>query len=215
MATRFEALNTRWRVFRRRPIGGREASKSRASKIAEYPRTASEPLAPVDSMKQVGERYRAHLGWRCSVHLCRSNASSTAFDGTLGVRSRRCTNGCDHAQFEHLQLADSFVGPRILRATSVIHSTLRSFPEPDRLREVWWPGEANDERSKNGDCSRHGIHTPTIAFNRIFPAQKSQASLPESLNRASNAGFASRVRIFFAGDDPRIPSPSNWIEVTA
>lgn len=76
--------------------------------------------------------YRAHLGWRCSVHLCRSNASSTAFEGTLGVRSSRWTNGCDHAQSEHFQFAELFVGPRILRAVSVIHSTLCLFPKPNR-----------------------------------------------------------------------------------
>jgi hypothetical protein len=74
--------------------------------------------------------YLAHLGFRWSVHLCRLNASSIALVGTFGISSRRCTNGCDHAQSEHRQLADAFVGNRIVRAVSVIpaiFTTLRSF----------------------------------------------------------------------------------------
>jgi hypothetical protein len=64
--------------------------------------------------------YRCHLGCRCSAHLCRLNASSIAFEGRFGIGSSRWTKGCDHAQSEHLQFADSFVGPRIFRSVSCI-----------------------------------------------------------------------------------------------
>ena len=60
--------------------------------------------------------------------MCRLKASSIAFDGTFGTSSSRRTNGCDHAQSEHLQFEDAPVGHRIFRVVSTILSTLRSFP---------------------------------------------------------------------------------------
>ena len=72
--------------------------------------------------------YLLHLGSRCSVHLCRLKASSIALDGTFGIGSSRRTNGCDHAQSEHLQFEDAIVGHRIVRVVSPILSTLRLFP---------------------------------------------------------------------------------------
>lgn len=48
------------------------------------------------------------------------------FDGTLGTRSSLRTNGCDHAQSEHLQFGDPVVGLRIFRSASLILVTLRS-----------------------------------------------------------------------------------------
>ena len=64
------------------------------------------------------------------MHLCRSNASSVALGGTFGMTSSRCTNGCDHAQSEHLHFADSFVGDSILRVVSSMPTTLRPFLPP-------------------------------------------------------------------------------------
>ncbi len=76
---------------------------------------------------------RLHLGGRCSLHLCRIKASSIAFDGTLGTSSGPRTKGCDHAQSEHLQFADAFVGKRIIRVVSVITpSALTSTASPVR-----------------------------------------------------------------------------------
>src|ERR1700744_5371265 len=51
-----------------------------------------------------------------------------ALDGTLCTDWSRCTKGCDHAQSEHFQFADSFVGFWIIRVVSVMPPTLRSFP---------------------------------------------------------------------------------------
>lgn len=73
-----------------------------------------------------------HLGGRCSLHLCRIKASSIAFDGKLGTISSPRTKGCDHAQSEHLQFADAFVGKRIFRVVSVIHP-----PRSLRLRVLF------------------------------------------------------------------------------
>jgi len=81
---------------------------------------------------EASKTYRLHLERRCSVHLWRSNASSIAFEGTCGISSSRRTNGCDHAQSEHLQFADPFVGSRIVRVVSLILLTLRFFPRPAR-----------------------------------------------------------------------------------
>ena len=73
-----------------------------------------------------------HLGGRCSLHLCRIKASSIACDGTLGTSFSPRTKGCDHAQSEHLQFADAFVGKRIFRVVSLIHP-----PRSLRLRVLF------------------------------------------------------------------------------
>ena len=54
-------------------------------------------------------------------------ASSIAFDGTFGIGSSR-TNGCDHAQSEHLHFEDDVIGHRIFRVVSPMLTALRSFP---------------------------------------------------------------------------------------
>ena len=58
------------------------------------------------------------MGRRCWPHLCRPKASCTGFDGTFGVTSNRCTNGCAHAHSEQVQFADSFIGQRSFRDVS-------------------------------------------------------------------------------------------------
>jgi hypothetical protein len=150
-------------------------------------------LAGANFQEARQKRYRFHLGCRCSVHLCRLNASSIAFDGAFGVPSSRCTNGCDQAQSEHRHLAAAVVGDRILRVVvSVIppiyaHFHKSSCPMDFELRH--YPSLPRLDLQPRG-----GNHLRDQRTNL-----ESSASIPASFGRVANtkvrAEKKGRVRV--------------------
>lgn len=150
---------------------------------------------------------RTHLGCRCSLHLCRWNASPVALGGSFGITSNRCTNGCDHAQSEHLHLGDSLVGDRIVRVVSSMLTTLRPFSGTGDVRIPTPPNPASNGKEIRFYVTSGSRHLIAALHNIL-----SNLELTEVLGRDQES-FADlnrilRQRIQVLENGAPIPSPA-------